>query len=104
MSFDPCALTAPTGVHTLEMPFEWDETKREVNIRKHGVDFVLVEGFDMETAMQVPDLRYDEPRVRAYGYIGNRMHVLVYVRREANIRIISLRKANRREEVRYAAS
>ena len=58
------------------MPFEWDETKREVNIRKHGVDFVLVEGFNMETAMQVPDLRYDEPRVRAYGYIGDRMHVL----------------------------
>ena len=86
------------------MPFEWDETKRRINIRKHGVDFVLVEGFDMETAVQVPDLRYNEPRVRAYGYIGNRMHVLVYVRREANVRVISLRKANRREEVRYAAA
>ncbi len=103
MSFDP-ALTAPTGVHTLQMPYEWDETKRRSNIRKHGVDFALVEAFDMETAIQAPDLRYAEPRVRAYGYIGNRMHVLVYVRREANVRVISLRKANRREEMRYAAS
>ena len=85
MPFDP-ALTAPTGVQTLEMPYEWDETKRRSNIRKHAV-----EAFDMETAIQTPDLRYAEPRVRAYGYIGNRMHTLV-------------RKANRREEMPYAAS
>ncbi len=31
-------------------------TTREINIRKHGVDCVLVEAFDMETAVQVPDL------------------------------------------------
>ena len=55
-------------------------------------------------ALEAHAAQYAEPRVRAYGYIGNRMHFLVYVRREANIRVISLRKANRREEVRYAAS
>ena len=40
----------PTGVQTLEMPFVWNETKGEVDIRRHGVDFMLAEAFDMEMA------------------------------------------------------
>ena len=40
----------------------------------------------------------------AYGYIGDRLHALAYVRRDTNIRVVSLRKANDREQGRYDAS
>ena len=58
--------------HRLVLVMQWgcalDETSRE-----HGVDFALAEAFDMEMAVQVPGLRYDESR--PYGCVGGRMHV-----------------------------
>ena len=32
------------------MHYEWDEADRQANLKKHGVDFALVEGFDWSTA------------------------------------------------------
>ena len=38
--------------------FEWDEPKRQINIRKHGIDFVDVpEVFDGDT-LTIEDARY----------------------------------------------
>jgi uncharacterized DUF497 family protein len=77
----------------------WDEGKRQANLAKHGVDFHLVLRFDWDDAEVEPDLRqdYGEERLRATGYIGTRLHILIYVEREGDKRLISLRKANRRE-------
>ena len=47
--------------------------------------------------------RHGEERVFALGYIGNRLHAVAYVERGEVTRIISLRKAKRKEENRYAA-
>ena len=46
-----------------------------------------------------PDVRrnYGERRIVAYGLIRGRLHVCVYTLRNDAYRIISLRKANRRE-------
>jgi uncharacterized DUF497 family protein len=46
--------------------------------------------------------QYAEQRLEAMGYIGNRLHVMIYCRRSDAVRVISLRKANKREEKRYA--
>lgn len=81
--------------------YEWDEAKRKSNIARHGVDFTTVERFDWETAIINPDNRTSEPRWVAYGFIGVRLYVVVFTERGDNIRIISLRKANRREEKHY---
>ena len=86
------------------MSFEWDEAKRQKNMEKHGIDFTQVETFEWETAYQEPSIRDGETRTFALGYIGNRLHALVFVRRGTNIRVISLRKAHPKEESRYAAS
>ena len=86
------------------MPYEWDEAKRRTNLEKHGIDFEQVEAFQWETALLERSTREGEPRILALGYIGNRLHALVYVERGANIRVISLRKAHPKEEDRYAAS
>ena len=81
------------------MRYEWDAGKAEVNVAKHGVLFDIVTGFDWSTAFEAEDQRYDygEKRMQAVGMIGGRLHVLVYTKRADVIRVISLRKANRRE-------
>ena len=59
--------------------------------------------FDFETAIFAVDNRrdYDEIRFRALGYIGDRLHALVFVEIPDGIRIISFRKANKREVTHY---
>jgi uncharacterized protein len=83
--------------------FEWDERKRETNLAKHGVDFLAAEGFEWETARVVLDARrdYGEARRLAYGLIGGRLHAMVFTSRGERVRVISLRKANRREIEAY---
>jgi len=79
--------------------YDWDSEKAKANLAKHGVPFEAVAGFDWRTAIEAEDIRYDyvETRMQALGKIGERYHVLVYAWRDDRIRVISLRKANRRE-------
>jgi uncharacterized DUF497 family protein len=83
--------------------FEWDETKRRVNLARHGVDFADADRLDWATATIAPDLRrdYGEARVIVVGQIDGRLHVLIMTRRGDRIRVISLRKANEREQRRW---
>lgn len=54
--------------------------------------------------LTVPDLRrdYGETRLRVFGMIDSRLHVGVITRRGDVTRVISLRRANRREQRTYA--
>ncbi|QBK32395.1 BrnT family toxin [Roseitalea porphyridii] len=74
------------------------------NRAEHRVDFTEVERFDFEDALEidVADTVADgEVRRAALGFIGNRLHMLVYVELGDRIRVISLRRATRRERLRY---
>jgi len=84
----------------------WDERKRASNLKKHGVDFAIVQNFNFETALVLRDDRknYGEVRYRAFGMINGRLHALAFTRREGRVRVISLRKSNAREIATYAAS
>lgn len=86
--------------------YEWDEAKREANRDRHGVDFTAVAGFDWTLAIINRDARfaYGELRFSAHGPIDGRLHVLVFTQRDDATRIISLRKANRREQAAYEAT
>ena len=81
------------------MRYEWDEAKRQANLEKHGVDFAEAEKFNWDEAIIEPDDRRDhgEQRLRALGPISGRLYAMACVHRGDAIRIISLRKANRRE-------
>lgn len=85
------------------MHYEWDESKRAANLAKHGVDFIEAERFEWGTAIEARDNRFDygEARWVALGLIDNRLHVLIYTRRQVTIRLISLRRANNREREYY---
>jgi len=92
--------------HTISMDFdiEYDHAKDAINREKHGIALADVVLFEWETANIEEDTRHDygERRFEATGYIGHRLHVLVFCFRGAVRRIISLRKANPREMKRYA--
>lgn len=85
--------------------WDWDETKRQTNLRKHGIDFAALEQFDWTTAQIEPDNRrdYGEDRFIAVGYIKDRLHKLIFTRRNGRVRVISFRKANRREQRKWAS-
>lgn len=81
------------------MKFEWDAKKDETNRAKHGIPFETVRSFAFRTAYVWKDDRrdYGEQRMVALGLVGTRVHHLVYTARGDVIRVISLRKANKRE-------
>jgi uncharacterized protein len=83
--------------------FTWDPAKCAKNIENHGIDFAVVYDFVFSTALIRTDDRFDYGEVReiALGFIGERLHVLVFTRRAPNLHVISLRKANERERNFY---
>lgn len=87
----------------MHIMWDWDEAKRESNRRKHGVDFAEVAEFDWATALIFLDDRqdYGEDRRVALGLIGARVHHLTFTTRFGKVRVISLRRANRREQRRW---
>jgi len=87
-------------------PYVWGEAKRASNLKKHGIDFAIVEHFDLDGAVVFRDDRreYGEERFAGFGLIEGRLHVLVFTKRQGLYRVISLRKANAREISTYAKS
>ena len=86
------------------MQYEWDENKRRINLEKHGEDFADVDRLDWSRAHIEPDTRrdYGEPRYAALVPRDDaRLMCLVFTPRGRNMRVISCRKENSREEERY---
>ena len=85
------------------MDVEFDVAKDAANRAKHRVSLRAAERFDMETALAAPDDRqdYGEDRWIAVGFVGARLHVLVFTERNGRIRPISLRKALKHEVRHY---
>jgi uncharacterized DUF497 family protein len=83
--------------------YEWDESKRLSNIRKHGIDFIDVpEVFDGDTVI-FEDTRFDysETRFIGIGLLQGRVVVVAYTERHETIRIISARKATVYEQINF---
>lgn len=85
------------------MGLEWDSRKAAANLEKHGIDFAdAVTVFLDELAVTIPDDRADEERFITLGTDAlGRLLVLVYTWRGENIRLISARRATRRERRQY---
>jgi hypothetical protein len=83
--------------------YVFDPAKDALNRTKHGVSLQLAEFlFAGRFISQVDDrFDYSETRHVAIGSIGDLVFVCVYVDRGDDQRIISLRRANKREVRRY---
>ncbi len=80
--------------------FEFDETKSQANLLKHGINFVEAQGlWNDPRLLEVPaKTGGDEPRYLMIGLIKNKYWSAIITYRAMNIRLISVRRA-RPEEV-----
>ena len=85
------------------MQFEWDEAKRKVNLKKHGFDFIDAEKVFSGVTVTFADQRtdYGENRWLTFGLLKNKVVAIAHTERGRNIRIISMRKAERYEAEAY---
>ena len=85
------------------MNIEFDQAKDAANVAKHGVSMALAERICWPDVLCMPDNRRDYGELREIGFavIDERLYVVVFVQRGEVMRIISLRKANRREVKLY---
>jgi uncharacterized protein len=86
------------------MIFEWDEIKNRSNLRKDGLDLADAKEMFRGVIIADPDTSedYGEKRWVGLGMIGDRVTYVVFAERGSEtIRIISLRKASRRERKAY---
>lgn len=85
------------------MKIEFDPVKNQRNIAERNISFESVIDFDWVNALIWQDCRFDygEPRFNALGYLNNRVHFLTFKPLTNGIRVISFRKANKREVKHY---
>ena len=81
------------------MNFTWDETKRQANLRKHGLDFADAVHVFNGPLVFFEDQRadYGEQRMIGIGLLGSLVVLIVHVESNDEIRLISMRKADRDE-------
>jgi len=98
-------LAASRG-HIKSTNITFDPAKSAANLEKHGVSLAAAETIEWDTLWAFHDQRRDfgEVRMIGYAYIGPRLYCVVYTDRGDTRHVISLRRANQREERNYAAT
>ncbi len=85
------------------MKFTWSERKRALNVREHGLDFVdaasVFEGFTF--TYEDARFAYGEQRFGTLGLLAGIPVSIVHTETSDEIRIISFRKATKREAKLY---
>jgi hypothetical protein len=86
------------------MAITYDPDKRERTLRDRGLDFEDAPIVFAGLTVEVEDTRkdYGEVRLICYGQLEGRLVVVGYTPRGADRHIFSMRKANRREQIRLA--
>lgn len=88
------------------MRIEFDPAKDATNKAKHGVSLALANELDWEAALVWVDDRfeYDELRMIALAPKTETLYYVAFLERGEVRRVISLRRANRREVKHYVQS
>jgi len=79
--------------------FVWDEAKRRLNLRKHGIDFADAERIFRGATFTAEDTRenYGEQRFLTLGLLEDQVVSVAHTEQGEEIRIISIRKATKHE-------
>lgn len=85
------------------MTFKFDPAKDALNRVKHGLSLQVAEELEWDVALGWIDIRrdYGEERIIALCPRGDRLYCVVFVERGPVRRVVSLRRANRREVKHY---
>lgn len=86
------------------MQIEFDSDKRDKTLAERGLDFARAGEVFAGPGVTVEDARtnYGEQRFVTVGWLDGRTVIVVWTPRGEVRRIISIRKANEREQARYA--
>jgi uncharacterized DUF497 family protein len=86
------------------MEIEYDPDKSAKNAKERGLPFKLAAELEWRKAIISTDDRfmYGEERLIAFAPMRGRLYAICYVQRGRVRRIVSFRKANKREERLYA--
>ncbi len=81
------------------MRFTWSERKRAINLKDHGLDFVDAPRVFEGMTYTFEDVRFDygEQRFETLGLLAGFPVSIVHTESEDEIRVISFRKATKRE-------
>ena len=86
------------------MDFEWDEKKRSINLRVHGLDLMdATRLFDGRPVYSYPSPRHGEERFVTVGLLVGKFFAVVWTERAEAVRLISFRRARDAEERKYRA-
>ena len=83
--------------------FTWNESKRQANIVKHGLDFIDAERVFAGPMVLFEDDRvdYGEQRMIGIGLLDTVVVLIVHVEDDMTIHIISMRRADSNEADTY---
>lgn len=80
------------------LSFEFDPTKSNANLKKHGIDFIDAQQIWLDSNLvEIPAKTVDEPRFLVIGKIGTRHWSAIITYRQKTIRLISVRRSRQQE-------
>ncbi len=87
------------------MRFEFDLAKSTANKAKHGIDFSEAQAiWNDANRLEIPARSTTEPRLQIIGRIQQTLWAAFVTYRHDTIRIISVRRARKKEEAQYVGS
>jgi uncharacterized DUF497 family protein len=91
-----------SGMRDASVVFEFDPDKSAANFAKHGIDFEAAQALWLdERRITLPSDHTGEERQLEVGRIGGRLWTVAVTLRGKAVRVISARRARRREEAMY---
>ena len=82
--------------------FEFDESKSQANLLKHGINFIDAQAlWNDPSLLEIPAKTEDEPRYLIVGLINGKHWSAVITYREINIRLIFVRRSRTEEVALY---
>ncbi|MFT5140764.1 MAG: uncharacterized DUF497 family protein [Rhodothermales bacterium] len=82
--------------------FEFDTSKSESNLQKHGIDFIEAQALWSDSnLLEIPAKTLDEPRFLVIGVIEQKHWSAVVTYRNGKIRLISVRRSRDEEVTLY---
>ena len=85
------------------MAITFHDAKRDWTLRVRGLDFADAEDVFAGATFSAEDKRddYGEARIITIGFLARRMVVVVWTQRGVDRHVLSMRKANGREQARF---
>ena len=81
------------------MEYEFDQRKSEINLKKHGIDFIGAQDlWNDPDRIEIPAKTIDEQRFLLIGKIFDKHWSCIFTHRGEKVRIISVRRS-RKEEI-----